>query len=701
MPKYLSVVRSTVATSFALLLLLCLPVRSITFADDPTVCTAPSSSTPGVHTPTDADSVTFTYQCTGQYAGLWTNAHYAYDPATGNRIALDPTTFTYNPQTGLWDYTSWDYSASKGIYVADTLSVNTPPAGSATVGGPAPVASPSQNDSSNNPSSSNTDGASNTPPSTQGSSGSSPDTTKPQTQASTTSPTGSSSLNTNGTFNTTLNNNTGAVMSNVIISGAGSGNSSVLGNTTGGSAATGNAQAISNIINMLQSSSSLNDPNLVTFTANINGDVNGDLLLDPSQIGSVQPSNTTTTLNNNVTFNNSTDATINNNINLDATSGNANVSNNTTGGDASTGNAAAVANIVNILNSAVSAGKSFIGVININGNLNGDILLPPNFVDTLLASNVPHYTVNTSQINNNVVVTNDNNASINNNVNASANSGNATVADNTSGGTATSGSGETNLTVFNLTGSSVVASNDLLVFVNVLGTWYGMILNAPAGTTAAELGGGVTSNTATINNNATLTSATNQTINNNINVNSKSGNANVSNNTSGGNAKTGNASSSINLLNLINDKLSLNGWFGLLFINVYGTWNGSFGINTSAGKPPLSTPQSSGGNPSGQMFQFVPAGTIPGGSNSGTPQSHHQSSFTAPSTNSSGTGTSGASTQGVVLAASTIETPTSHTTVSTPSPAEKATNHFILPALGIALAIIILAAGERTRSLKK
>src|ERR1700761_3474282 len=101
-------------------------------------------------------------------------------------------------------------------------------------------------------------------------------------------------------------------------------------------------------------------------------------------------------------------------------------------------------------------------------------------------------------------------------------------------------------------------------------------MNAPAGTTAAELGGGVSSNT-TVDNNATLNNTNNDKINNNVNVSAQSGNASVTGNTTGGNATSGDADASVNLLNLINDKLSLNGWFGMLFINVYGTWNGSFG----------------------------------------------------------------------------------------------------------------------------
>jgi len=48
---------------------------------------------------------------------------------------------------------------------------------------------------------------------------------------------------------------------------------------------------------------------------------------------------------------------------------------NTTAGSATTGDAAAIANIVNVINSIIGAGQSFIGTININGNLDGEILL--------------------------------------------------------------------------------------------------------------------------------------------------------------------------------------------------------------------------------------------------------------------------------------------------------------------------------------
>ena len=672
MRKTLANVRRSIITSITLLAVLFLPVSGAVAADgetspgttDPPPCVAPSHDSygNGVHWPTGSDAGMFTYQCDGAYANQWTSTYYVYNPLTQTKTPTYDPNYTYDCAGQQWYMTEWDYSPAQNAYKQYTVPAN-PPAGMSTG---CPIVA------STTPDTVDTDGDGVYD---------SPATTEAIAKAEAN---GGSMLNLDGTNNLNFNNSTNANMNNGIISFAGSGNASVIGNTTGGSATSGNAQAIANIINLLQSSSNvLSNPNMLTFTANINGDVNGDLLLDPAKLGTVQPATVSTSLDNNVDINNSVDAAINNNIKLDAVSGAATVARNTTGGNATSGNADAVANIVNVLNSAVTAGQSFLGVININGNLNGDILLPPSFVDTLLASNVPHYTVNTANLSNNVTVNNTNNESINNNIDAGAKSGNASVTGNTTGGNATSGLATTNLTVFNLTGNSVVASNDLLVFVNVLGTWYGMIMNAPVGTTAASLGGGVSSDT-TVTNDATLNNTNNEKINNNIDVNAKTGDATVQHNTTAGNATTGDATSSVNLLNMINDSLSLNGWFGLLFINVFGTWNGSFGVNTSAGDPVATQSTSSGSNP---MFGFTPAGTVPGGSNKGY----------TPSFASTGGSASGNSSDGTVLAAKTIKGSLNAPSASGISPSDKSTNHLLLPILGASFAFLILFAGERKR----
>jgi len=564
-------------------------------------CTPPNySGQPGVHQPVGSSAPTYTYDCS---TGLWVNNYYTYDPNTDTYTPTYPVVYTYDDNTGLWDTTVWDYDTATGQYVQDSESVAQVPEGAKTVGGPSAPTTKTSTPSSGDPSSNN----SNT---TNPGSGDNQNTGNQGTDPSNVN-TGGTSLN--GKSDSKLNDSTtsNTAMDNTVSSQAGTGNVLADSNTNVGNAGSGNAQDIANVINMLQSSSNvLGNPNVLTFTDNINGNVDGNLLLDPNQLGTIQSANPSDNLNNNVTINNSANANINNDVNLGATSGNSTVSNNTNAGNATTGSATAVANIVNVLDSAITAGQSFIGVININGNLNGNIYLPPDFVNQLLASNVPYTTISSAQVNNTLSDTNNNSEAINNALDTSATSGSATVSNNTVAGNATSGAANTNVTVFNLTGSDIIGSNDLLVFVNVQGEWVGMILNAPAGTTAAELGGGITNNSIT--NNTTVNNTNNQAINNNIDLVSKSGNGTVSGNTIAGNATSGNAFSNVNLMNMINDSLSLNGWFGLLFINVFGTWNGSLAVEPLATTPAQTSANTSyaaaaSSSPVKKVFEFTPS----------------------------------------------------------------------------------------------
>lgn len=670
MKNLLTIISRGVVT-LVILVVACVP-GSVAFAEE-AVCNPPTPTENGVRWPTGSDAGTFTYVCEGAYAGKWINAYYLYNPQTNTRSALYSPDYSYDCDAKQWFKTTWDFSPASGSYYKATVLAADP--GGIATNCPVPDPPAQENPEPSTTATGSTDG------------------TGTSTGASfSAGPNGTSGSTVNGTNNVGVQNGTTATMRNGIISFADTGEALVTGNTTAGNAASGDAQVIANIINMLQSSSNvLGGPNMLTFTADINGDVNGDLLLDPSSIGSVQPANSSTTLDNNFTVNNSTDAAIVNNIDLAANTGDAGVIGNTNAGNAASGTANAVANVVNVLNSAITAGQSFVGVININGNLNGDILLPPNFIDTLLASNVPRYTISTAAINSDVNITNNTNQSIYNAVDALATTGNASVLYNTSAGNATSGTAHTNLTIFNVTGSNLIASNNLLVFVNVLGAWYGLIMNAPAGTTAASLGGGVTNNT-TVNNTANLTNDTNQSITNNIRVASTSGDATVAENTRAGNASSGDASASINLMNMINSALSLNGWFGLLFINVFGTWNGSFGVDTAAGDPTTSTPSPAAqtfGNPF-QVFRFVPKSINSNGS--GT------SSRAAPITASVSTGASTTAPVALpqaVLAAS--NTGSDGSSGKSSRVVETLQRNFLVYVLGGVLALAILVFGERSR----
>ncbi len=432
--------------------------------------------------------------------------------------------------------------------------------------------------------------------------------TQPISEANEEAPTQSQDQQSSG--DTTINNQT--AVSNTVTADAQTGNVDVVRNDNIGTISTGDALSSATLINLLQSQTSLNGTGVATFTKDIQGDVSGDFLIDPSAM--VQSaSNTGNNLQyGNVTLNNN--ASIVNNLTLTAGSGNATATENDNIGSITTGNATAVANVINMINSVVAANQSFIGTINIYGNYQGNVLLPQNSLNALLQSNG---TVSTGQLTDSTANT-ASDAKIINNVQLSAASGNATVLDNDNIGSIASGNGMTNLTILNMTNRKVVAANSLLVFVNVMGSWVGLIMDAPAGTTAAALGGGVVASEnggQQASSSANVNSSDKATITNNITATAQTGNALATGNDDIGSISTGNALASANIANVVGSNFSLSNWFGVLFINVFGNWKGNFGTV----KPPVIAPITSGGGMGAgsdfmggevaKVFAFVPTGS--------------------------------------------------------------------------------------------
>lgn len=582
------------------------------------------TSTPGPNKPTGADTSTYKFN---KDTGMWENDHYIWDPATGQSKPKKDPGYHYDPVTKTWGTDKWVYDAASGKYVDAPEPIN--PQLAKLLGLIAPVKSTDP--------SSLTDYDHNSINGTGGNS-----------KNSITNNHGN-----NGFFDLFSKNE----VNNYYDLAALSGKAGVTGNTLAGNAQSGAVAAMANIVNLLNSLWNLTGGKLLLMFRNIFGDVNGDIRLDPdalaAQAGTTGGSsslgasvtNTGPNSNNsishngndNLTINASTKNSINNNYKINATSGDADVSRNTQAGNATSGAATILLNLINFINSSITSGQSFFAILNIFGNFNGDVLFPPGFIDSILnntssqelspssgsISGTGPNSNNTIQGNNtnNLAVNNNSSNAINNNINSNAQSGSANVSKNTQAGTATTGTAKTNLTLLNLTGQSIVGKNVILVFVNVLGKWVGLIMNAPAGTHTAVLGGGAsihanTANTgpnsnntisANDNNSTTLTSNVKNTINNNIDLNAKSGNANVSNNSIAGGATSGDANIASSVLNISFSDLALSNWFGILFINVFGNWFGSVGVDTPAGNPPTPVSPLSGGSHGGpsQAASFI------------------------------------------------------------------------------------------------
>lgn len=674
----------------AVLMLASAPLGAFVDVSADTTCTPPPQSSygPGVHAPTGAEAAAFEYQCPDpndpnkQYVGLWVSEHYVYYPETNKKEPKVEFVYTYNEASGEYDYPVWVYVPAQGSYRQVIRSTATPPAGSTVVGAPKPKPA-TQSSPSSSPSSS--DSTSSSPTASNGNSVSS---------------TGSGSSNTASTDtdnDTTITNTNKAAVNNTISSTTTTGNAMVIGNTTAGNASSGDSVTQANVTNMLQSSSNAigSGAEVATFTYTIDGDVTGDLLFDPTTINNVQgDTNTSDSLTSDLTVTNTSDLSINNDLDLTSTSGNATVAANTSAGNATTGDAIAIANVVNSIRSAITSGKSFIGTINITGNLNGDILLPADFVDQLIATNTPTVSVaapgssnsTNSSVSDTTTVTNTNDMGISNTVTSTAQSGSASVRGNTTAGTAGTGTAKTNVTAFNLTGSKVVAQNSILVYVNVLGKWTGLIMHAPAGATAVQLAGNVSEN-STRGTSTTINSTTNQTITNNIDINATSGDADVARNTKAGNANSGDAQTAVNLVNIEDSTLQLSDWFGILYINVFGTWNGSFGMNTDAGNVAATTGGKGGDYLVGNMSQLVsyPAPKQPTTSYSTAAATNTESDEVASTTTTEETTVD----DGTVLAATTKAPRVAE---RTQNPQQSTASSLLLPIIGAGIALLLFGS---------
>ncbi len=571
--------------------------------------TTPTTSTPGPTTPTGADSSQYTYN---PDTGLWESANYTWDPVTKQTAPKNDPGYYYDPATKTWSTTEYVYHPESGKYEPASVPVAAPVSTLSGLGG--------ATDLSANPLLALAALLGGDP----AISGTGPNSTNSIVESN----------NNNGFFDLFSK----AAIQNNLNSTAVTGDASVSGNTTGGSATSGPAQVMANLFNLINSAYSWASGGLSTFVANLMGSQNGNVLLQPSTatggggcLGCLPTSsgtvasntgtgpNSTNTIdannNNGLTVNSQQSGTINNNVNALAQSGNAGVTGNTTGGNATSGNATVDVNIMNLINSAIGAGQSFFGVVNIFGSLTGDILFPQGFLDSIAStggtcsicstssgpttasnSNTGPGSLNTIGANstNNTNISSADTSAINNNLNTAAQSGSANVSGNTTGGSATTGSATTNSNVFNFAGD-LSSDNAVLVLVNVLGTWVGAILNMPStgGSQAALLTGGPStlsnsntgpSSTNTIDanntNNTNISSANTNTINNNINAGAISGNADVSHNTTGGNATSGDASVATNVANFVGSTINVKHWFGVLVVNVFGDWFGNVGSAT-------------------------------------------------------------------------------------------------------------------------
>lgn len=431
----------------------------------------------------------------------------------------------------------------------------------------------------------------------------------------------------NGSAIIVNNNNTDQYNSVVIINNANqsaiTGDNSASKNVGDSSITTGDANVSGTVI----TAANTNVDGVAVSEFNIVDDHNGDFLLDfgancISGCGggpiAVENSNNGANSNNtgevNNTTNNNTnqlnDGTVTNNIDFLADSGH-NATDKNTGGtsEITTGDASVAANLLTFLNNNIAGGVMF-GVVNIFGNLIGDIILPDNVFDqfacgacggdtNITNSNNGSGSDNNALVNditnNNVFQSND--ATIENNLTLSAESGKNSASKNNQGDVnITTGSTIVDASILNIANMNLLGSDMWLVLINEAGNWIGKLFGAPTGSilagsnnaefalspngqinvTNADNGAGSTNNGTvnnTTNNNLNQTNTAN--VVNNVNLFANTGKNSADKNNGDVNITTGDAQAIANIVNFVNNNIA-GGRLLVTFVNVFGSWTGDF-----------------------------------------------------------------------------------------------------------------------------
>lgn len=338
------------------------------------------------------------------------------------------------------------------------------------------------------------------------------------------------------------------------------------------------------------------------------------------------------------------DATLENDMVLASNSGDNRASENT-GGNTTlvSGDANVSANVLNFANNNID-GNVIYAVVNIYGNLVGDIIMPDptsaaacgvDCTNGTSAANTGNGSGSTNTATSSATTNNNtaqfNNADIENNLSYDANTGGNTTGENTNGNNNIV-SGDTNVLAqtVNVANMNLIGGNYWLTLVNEAGKWLGKIVGSPDGANIASSetlefvvndagevavvnkdNGSGSTNTAnsTQTTNNTTTQSNDAKIVNNINLSANSGHNDASDNT-GGNTKviSGDANIVANIVNFVNNNIVGDGKLFVTVVNVFGSWIGDF-VGPGQKKEEKSVAQNTGGQTESVQVTATPSPT--------------------------------------------------------------------------------------------
>lgn len=478
----------------------------------------------------------------------------------------------------------------------------------------------------------------------------------------------------NSENSTDIKNKNDAKAQNYIRATANSGGNEANYNTGNGSITTGDSDVVLNLLNLINTVFvALPGGGILFIFENIYKDLIGNYIIDPvsgeaytlsgsrmvvknENTGYNSTNSSILNTNNETNIENSNKGNLNNNFELSSTTGGNQASYNTGNGSIETGDANASLNLLNFLNSSLTASTlGVFGILNIFGSWTGNLLIPLGLLGD--PSNSALYLVvsnqntgansqNDASLNaeNSLDINNDNKADVVNNVKIISNTGDNQTSYNTGNGDITTGSSESMLNAKTIANQNIVGDTIFIILVNVLGSWTGINLlplalnnlnQSSSSANTTEVGnsntGANSTNTAEANleNSLNIDNQNNGVLNNNFSINTSSGNNNASYNTGNGAIKTGDTNAIANILNFLNLNI-VSSKFVFLLVNVFGSWLGNIDVlrpESNTAPSPSSSTQTNNTQAQkiavfGQVFKVIPKKL---GSTASYPQSENSS----------------------------------------------------------------------------
>ena len=312
-------------------------------------------------------------------------------------------------------------------------------------------------------------------------------------------------------------------------------------------------------------------------------------------------------VNDEVTIINHNNGVINNEVNAEVVSGRNKSSKNTGSGSVTTGNVNSAVNVLNFLNSNVTASNWWMKSLNVFGSWDGDILLPamptPNLsilegtteIETGNSQTGPG-SENETEINieNETSIDNQNDAIITNDINLKTETGNNQTSYNGGSGVIKFGDAKAETNVLNVANLNVTGDSWWMVVVNKFGSWQGTTIGSPStmGVSASQnatvfapqnSGITVTNNTTgpesnnsagvNINHSTEIENINDAEIINTLNIADVTGENETQFNTGHGYIDTGDIRATNNLINFANANITVGNWL-VTVVNVFGDWRG-------------------------------------------------------------------------------------------------------------------------------